>query len=140
MTARRNQKGLAYVEALLAALLLVICLIPGLQAIGGNTARISTLPDVARDIECIHQAMEKTLSEPYNNLLAASTSGTAIPSPNLTYSLAADATCPRPRNIYIRRYDPRLSDPFATSHAELLHLVAEIPPATRQVTLVSPKN
>lgn len=133
----RNQNGLTYVEALLAVLVLSVCLTPGVQALRDNLAQRATLQTHQRDVECVKQALEKTLAEPYENLLPAASSahaGGSFSLPSL-YSLPADAVCTLPRNVYILRYDPALSTPFSTTSNDMLYVRAEIANGTALATL-----
>lgn len=132
----RRQSGMTYIEALLAVLVLSVCLVPGLQALRDNLAQGPALQNHHQDLECVKHALEKTLAEPYDNLLPAANSlHSAGTFSNPSYVLPADANCASARNVYILRYNPFVSDPFATTSNDMLYVRAEIAKGIYQATL-----
>lgn len=128
-TLPERQKGLTYVETVLAVILLAACLVPALQAVGDRTGRQTMLEEIGRQTRCLKEAMERTAIEPYSSLLSAAKSLYSLGSflePTI-YSLAADTSCPYQRNVYILRYDPVLVDPFTSLSDDMLYVRAEIP-------------
>jgi hypothetical protein len=121
------QAGLTYIESMLGVLLLAVCLAPILQAIGNNISRHGSLQDSERDVRCLLRIKERVYAEPFGNLLAVATSthvGGVFLFPT-SYSEAPTAACPLQHNVYILRYNPTLTDPFAAVHDEMLYVRVE---------------
>jgi len=96
----RNQcAGLTLFEAILALLLLAICLVPASNALRDAVAHAPDTDKAARDLDCVSSQMESVLAEPYGRLLAsAGNDGTAS-----SYSTNADGDCPAVA-VFIARY------------------------------------
>jgi type II secretory pathway pseudopilin PulG len=89
-----NAAGFAYVEVLVAAVMVALLAMPAADAIrnGIDASRVSQAK--AAELRCVRNRMETVLAEPYLNLnLAAGTTA---------YNLAADAHCGN-RTVVIAR-------------------------------------
>jgi hypothetical protein len=83
--AARRAYGFAYLEVLIAALILAVCAAPAADAIRNGLAAGPVGSAKAAELRCARNRMEAVLAEPFVNLFNAS--GTD------SYSLPADATC-----------------------------------------------
>lgn len=94
-----DEQGFAYLEVLVAAVLLALCAMPMASAVRHAMAA----PDVAtakmRDMRCLQAAMETVLAEPYINLWQAARDMQQASS----YTQPADAACIE-RDVYIAKY------------------------------------
>ncbi|WBS01067.1 prepilin-type N-terminal cleavage/methylation domain-containing protein [Pseudoduganella sp. SL102] len=97
--ARRAAAGMTLVEAVVALLLLSVCLVPAANALRGAIAAPGNTALAGRDLDCVTARMETVLGESYARLLAAAGSMTA----RSAYSTAANAACPA-INVFIARY------------------------------------
>lgn len=96
---RQQCAGLTLFEAVLALLLLAVCLVPASEALRDAVAHAPASDAAARDLDCVSSRMEIVLAEPYQRLLAnAGNAGT--PS---GYSSDAGEGCPAVA-VYIARY------------------------------------
>lgn len=96
---RKQCAGLTLFEALLALLLLAVCLVPASEALRDAVAQAPQAGNAARDLDCVSSRMEVVLAEPYQRLLA-SAGDAAAPS---AYSTAGAEDCPAIA-VYIARY------------------------------------
>lgn len=97
---RRQQcAGLTLFEAVLALLLLAVCLVPASEALRDAVAHSPAADAAARDLDCVSSRMETVLAEPYQRLLASAGNATTPSS----HSTAADGECPAVA-VYIARY------------------------------------
>jgi Tfp pilus assembly protein PilE len=83
--ARRASAGFAYLEVLIAALILAVCAAPAADAIRNGLAAGPAGSAKAAELRCARNRMEAVLAEPFVKLYNAA--GTD------SYSLPADATC-----------------------------------------------
>jgi hypothetical protein len=90
----RRASGFAYLEVLIAALILAVCAAPAADAIRNGLAVGPAGSAKAAELRCARNRMEAVLAEPFVNLLNAA--GTE------NYSLPADATCLK-RKVTIRQ-------------------------------------
>jgi prepilin-type N-terminal cleavage/methylation domain-containing protein len=87
--------GFTLLEALIAMMLLAVCLLPAANALRNAVTAPTVSATAARNLDCVGSRMETVLTEPYTRLLAqVSTS---------KYSLPADDDCPA-RTVRIERY------------------------------------
>ena len=63
--------GFAYVEILIAVLLLALCALPAANAVQNALNAADVVPAKATELRCMRDTMEAVLAEPYANLLAA---------------------------------------------------------------------
>jgi Tfp pilus assembly protein PilV len=63
--------GFAYVEILVAVLLLAVCALPAANAVRNALSAADGVPARAYQLRCMRDLMETVLAEPYPNLLAA---------------------------------------------------------------------
>lgn len=96
---RHRCAGMTLLEAVLAVLLLSICLVPAANALRGAIAAPLDSESAARNLDCVSSRMETVLAEPYLRLLAAAGDRTA----SSTYSTPASDTCPAV-TVFITRY------------------------------------
>lgn len=98
--------GFAYIEIMVALLLLAVCAVPAANAIRASATAATVASAKARELRCMKSHMELVLAEPFERLAAAVTyDGT--PS---TYTLAADAAC-MARYVTIVRYERKYQTP-----------------------------
>jgi hypothetical protein len=95
----RAATGMTLVEAVVALLLLSVCLVPAANALRTALAAPGNTALAGRDLDCVSARMETVLAEPYERLLAAAGSLTARSS----YSAAATAACPA-ISVFVARY------------------------------------
>lgn len=96
---RTRCAGLTLFEAVLALLLLAVCLVPATDALRDAVAHAPGADAAARDLDCVSSKMEVVLAEPYQRLLdSAGNAGT--PS---SYSAPAGEECPAIA-VYVARY------------------------------------
>lgn len=96
--------GMTLVEALLALLLLSVCLIPAANALRGALGTPAAGLQAARELDCVSALMETVLAESFGDLLAAA----GEPEAPSRYSTPGDAGasapgCP-PITVTITRY------------------------------------
>jgi hypothetical protein len=109
---QRAAAGMTLVEAVIALLLLSVCLVPAANALRGAIAAPGNTALAGRDLDCISARMETVLAAPYERLLAAAGSITAASS----YSAAAGAACPA-ISVFIARYGNDSTNAMGTSGA-----------------------
>lgn len=121
---RRNRSaGMTLLEAVLALLLLSICLVPAANALHAAIQGPGVAAQAARELDCVSSRMETVLAEPYTRLLAAAGSATAASS----FSTSGDAACPALK-VVIARYgvnSTRKIGPGGTGNY-LLHVNVEL--------------
>jgi prepilin-type N-terminal cleavage/methylation domain-containing protein len=92
-----HSAGFTLLEALIAMMLLAVCLLPAANALRNAVAAPTVAASAARNLDCVSSLMETVLAEPYTRLLSfATTSGTS------PYPLPDD-DCPA-RTVRIERY------------------------------------
>jgi Tfp pilus assembly protein PilV len=91
--------GFAYIEVLVAVLLLALCALPAANAIQNGLAAANAAPSRAKALRCMRDKMEAVLAEPYDNLLAAQSGNQPVD----TYSQAAGGGCVE-RRVFIDLY------------------------------------
>jgi Tfp pilus assembly protein PilV len=124
--------GFAYIEVLVAVLLLALCALPAANAVKNGLNAADIAPARAKALRCMRDKMESVLAEPYENLLKAQ-NGTL----KTSYSENATNDCVA-RQVYIDVYQQNGSDDTAKS--TVLLRVDVVSPATNYAftTLVSP--
>jgi Tfp pilus assembly protein PilV len=125
--------GFAYIEVLVAVLLLALCALPAANAIQNGLASANAAPTRAKALRCMRDKMEAVLAEPYDNLLAAQNGN----QPVNAYSEAAGGGCVA-RRVYIDVYK---QDGFGVTASETALLrVDVVSPDTSYsfTTLVAP--
>jgi Tfp pilus assembly protein PilV len=124
--------GFAYVEVLVAVLLLALCAVPAANAVKNGLNAADVAPARAKALRCMRDKMEAVLAEPYENLLKAQ-NGTQ----KTSYSENAANGCVT-RQVYIDVYQQNGIDDTAKSTALLR--VDVVSPDTNYsfTTLVSP--
>ena len=91
--------GFAYIEVLVAVLLLALCALPAANAVKNGLNAADAAPRRAAALRCMRDKMEAVLAEPYANLLAARNGN----QPATRYSESADGGCVE-RRVYIDVY------------------------------------
>ncbi|HEX8604076.1 MAG TPA: hypothetical protein VF774_15625 [Pseudoduganella sp.] len=109
---QRAPAGMTLVEAVIALLLLSVCLVPAANALRGAIAAPGNTALAGRDLDCVSARMESVLAEPYERLLAKAGTITVASS----YSAAASAACPA-ISVFIARYGVDSSYTLGTSGA-----------------------
>lgn len=134
----RRSGGFTLLEAVIAMLLLAVCLLPAASALRDAAGAPAVAASAARNLDCVSSLMETVLAEPYNRLLSLATPGDAS-----AYPVAPDPACPA-RTVRIARYGTngnRKIGPGATDDYLLYVSVALADPADGNpytlVTLVS---
>lgn len=124
--------GFAYVEILIAVILLALCALPAANAVRNGLSAVDAVPAKARELRCMRDMMESVLAEPYANLLAAQKG-----SRQTDYSRATTDDCVE-RKVFITEYERYGNDD--TAHATVLLRVDVVSPASQYAftTLVSP--
>ena len=96
---QRAAAGMTLVEAVVALLLLSVCLVPAANALRDALAAPGNTAQAGRDLDCVSARMEAVLAEPYDRLLTAARTLTTASS----YSTPADTACPAV-SVFIARY------------------------------------
>ncbi|QBE65460.1 prepilin-type N-terminal cleavage/methylation domain-containing protein [Pseudoduganella lutea] len=96
---QRAAAGMTLVEAVVALLLLSVCLVPAANALRDALAAPGNTAQAGRDLDCVSARMETVLAEPYHRLLAAARTLTTASS----YSTDATTACPAV-SVFIARY------------------------------------
>jgi type II secretory pathway pseudopilin PulG len=94
----RRSGGFTLLEAVIAMLLLAVCLLPAANALRDAVAAPAVGATAARNLDCVSSLMETVLAEPYNRLLSLATTADAS-----AYPVAPDPACPA-RTVRIARY------------------------------------
>lgn len=124
---RQTQTGFTYIEAMLGALLLSVCLAPALHAINDSIARRVSLQNSERDMHCLLRTKERVFAIPFSELLGAAKSthaGGKFSNPT-SYSNVPTAACPVKQDVYILRYDATLAEPFTTTRNDMVYVRVE---------------
>lgn len=124
---QRAAAGMTLVEAVVALLLLSVCLVPAANALRGALAAPGNTALASRDLDCVSARMETVLAEPYNRLLAAAGTIRA----QSAYSTNADAACPA-LAVIIARYGNDTTKTLGTAGAgnNLLYVSVRLADAT----------
>jgi Tfp pilus assembly protein PilV len=107
-----NARGFAYVEVLIAAVILALCAVPAANAIRNGLDAGQAGQSRAIELTCVRNLMESVLAEPYMDLNTAAGTG--------KYNLVADSQC-AVRTVTIERklFDgARLTDISAMASSE----------------------
>jgi len=96
---RQRCAGVTLFEAMLALLLLAVCLVPASEALRDAVAHAPQADAAARELDCVSSRMETVLAQPYQRLLTSAGNATT-PS---AYSTSPDMDCPAIA-VYIARY------------------------------------
>lgn len=96
--ARALAAGFAYIEILVAVLLLALCAVPAANAVRNGLNAADAVSAKANELRCMRDMMETVLAEPYARLLAAKNGRSPT-----AYSAAAGGGCVE-RRVYIDVY------------------------------------
>lgn len=96
---RSAAAGMTLLEALLALVLLSVCLIPAANALRGAIAVPADSALAAQHLDCVSTLMENVVAEPFGDLLAAA----GEPDAAARYSTVAGTQCPA-MTVTITRY------------------------------------
>lgn len=126
--------GFAYIEVLVAVLLLALCALPAANAVMNGLNAAGAAPTRAAALRCMRNKMESVLAEPYANLLAAQ-NGRA----QTRYSEPKDEVCVE-RRVFIGVYQQQSGGSLDTASSTVLLRVDVVSPGTPYsfTTLVSP--
>ena len=126
MTARKQQAGLTLVEVLVAVMLLLIILVPAMEAIRTSVTGAEVLNELASSQFRLTSRMEELLAEPVGELEAAAIA-TGSATVESSYSEAAGP--PGRLIVYLSPYDGDNADadddPFTGSDPGLLWIEVE---------------
>jgi hypothetical protein len=123
--------GFAYIEVLIATLLIVVTLLPAIQALYPAVAGAGIHGSRVADHYQLTGRLEELLAEPFADLDAAATAAGSETTPTtytdtVTYADGRQIT----RNVFLSRYDSDNADadnnPFTGTEADLLWLRVEI--------------
>ena len=121
MIARKQQAGLTLVEVLVAVMLLLIILVPAMEAIRGSVTGAEVHNEFASSQFRLTSRMEELLAEPFSNLEAAAT---AAGSASVASSYSDAAGPPGRLIVYLSPYDGDNADadddPFTGADPGLL--------------------
>ena len=138
-----NTAGFAYVEVLIATLLIVVTLLPAIQALYPAVAGAGIHGSRVEDHYQLTGRLEELLAEPFADLDAAATAAGSETTPT-TYSDTVTHPDGRQitRNVFLSRYDADNGDsdnnPFTGTEDDLLWVRVEIAGTTDGLeTLVS---
>lgn len=134
MGSSRKQRGLLYVEVMIAVLVLAIAAVPALDALRTAT-RSNAADDVDADAARARDKMEEVLARPYAELDAARAGASTA----TAYSDAAGT--PRRRVVFLERYDGDNADgdnnPFTGGDAGLLWLQVTVDGTAAKLTTLT---
>lgn len=107
----RRQRGLTYIEVLVATVLLVVALVPAVGALRSGIFGAGVHEAATADHFELRAKMEQVLAEPYALLDSAAQAAASATTPT-SYSDPAGA--PKRRLVYLSRYDAGLPGFTAT--------------------------
>lgn len=126
MMSRRQQAGLTLVEVLVAVMLLMIILVPAMEAIRSSVKGAEVHNDLASSQFRLTSRMEELLAEPYGDLEAAAI---AAGSATIESSYSETAGTPGRLIVYLSPYDGDNADsdddPFTGTDPGLLWIEVE---------------
>lgn len=99
---RRRQSGLTYVEVLIASVLIMIALVPAVEALHTGMLGSKVLDTTSSEHYAALARMEEVLAEPYGTLIGAAAAAGSQSTPS-SYSDAAGP--PDRRLVFIALYD-----------------------------------
>lgn len=106
--------GFAYVEILIAVVLLALCALPAANAVRNGLNAVEIVPTRANELRCMRDLMETVLAKPYADLLAAKKGKQPT-----SLSVADQVNGCVERQVYIDVYEQDGSDDTAKSTALL---------------------
>ena len=126
-----HHAGFAYVEILIATLLIVITLLPALQALHPALAGAGYHSSRVEDHYRLAGRLEELLAEPFADLDAAATAaGNETTSTTYTDTVTHADGRQITRNVFLSRYDSDNADadndPFTGTEADLMWIRVEI--------------
>lgn len=124
--------GFAYLEVLVAVVLLALCALPAANALRNGLTALDAAPARMKALRCMRDKMESVLAEPYANLLAAANGKQPT-----SYTEKAVNGCVA-RDVYIGVYQKSGTDDTALSTALLRVDVVSSETNYSFTTLVSP--
>lgn len=104
---QKRQRGLTYVEVMVAAMLLMIALIPAVEALYGGLHGSRVLDSTSAEHYAVLAKMEEVLAEPIGSLTIAAAAAGSQTMPS-SYSDAAGQ--PDRRLVFIALYDAENAD------------------------------
>jgi Tfp pilus assembly protein PilV len=128
--------GFAYIEVLVAVLLLALCTLPAANAVRNGLNAADAAPKRAAALRCMRDRMEAVLAEPYDKLLAAQNG--KQPATKYSDEVAVGGCVVRKVYIDVYRKSDKVSEETASSTALLR--VDVVSPGTSYsfTTLVAP--
>jgi Tfp pilus assembly protein PilE len=104
---RKRQSGLTLVEVLIASVLLMVVLVPAIEALHTGMLGNDVLQSTSSEHYAVLSEMEEVLAEPYGSLLGAAAAAGNETTPS-SYSDAAGP--PGRRLVYVALYDASDAD------------------------------
>jgi hypothetical protein len=99
-----RQRGFSYVEVLLAMILLVVLLVPAMEALQAGVANNQGGAVLARELK-LREKMETVLAKPFATLYAESYAPGGNTSTSISASLSDPVGAADRRNVVLYRYD-----------------------------------
>lgn len=99
-----RQRGFSYVEVLLAMILLVVLLVPAMEALQAGVANNQGGAVLARELK-LREKMESVLAKPFATLYAESYAPGGNTSTSISASLSDPVGAADRRNVVLYRYD-----------------------------------
>jgi hypothetical protein len=126
------QSGIAYIEVVIATLLITLALAPALDALQPATSGAAIIQDRLIDHYYLTGKLEDVLAQPYGVLTrAAAAAGSRSTPSSLSDSVTRADGQRLIRNVYLAQYDADNADgdnnPFSGADTELLWIRVEIP-------------
>ncbi len=119
----KRESGFSYFEAIIAAIVLTVALIPALDALQvGLTGSAVQESHVVAHYRLV-DAMEAVLAQPFPLL---ETEALAVGDPTVPTSYSDAVTTPERRLVYLSAYDPDQTDPFVATATGLVWVRVEI--------------
>ncbi len=139
-TKKSRQRGISYIELVIATAVLTISLIPAMEALNAAQMGSRINAELQEQHYALMDVFERTLSEPFTVLDAEALALADRDTPSTVYS--DSAVTPNRRLVYIQRYDAdnddNDDDPFTGGDKDILWVRVEIAgTALAKETLVS---
>lgn len=123
-----KQGGISFAEALVAMVILAVCLAPALDALSAST-RGPAAATSESELACAKSHLETVMAEPYSSLLRAAMAAGSV-TKTTSYSVGVDPVCPA-REVFIGRYNPdNTANAFPSADTGLLYLKVSVPNGT----------
>ena len=105
MTAVARERGFTYIEVLLSVVLMVVLLVPAMEALQSGLANNQGPAVLNRQLK-LREKMEMTLAKPFATLYAETYATGGNTTTSVSSSLSDPAGADARRNVILYRYDP----------------------------------